>query len=96
MEITHGPEPDDSRRFQLAMAEQRKDELVVYEAAFESDDPLLQGEMKLHFTLNDAPGGTEVTVRHEGIPPRISVEDNERGTASSLENLARLVEGPEA
>jgi Activator of Hsp90 ATPase homolog 1-like protein len=54
---------------------------------------LLAGEMKLHFILRDAPGGTHVTVRHEGIPARISVEDNERGTASSLENLARLIEG---
>jgi hypothetical protein len=48
--------------------------------------------MKLHFLLEDAPGGTEVTVRHEGLPERISVEDNEAGTQSSLENVARLLE----
>jgi hypothetical protein len=41
------------------------------------------------------PGGTLVTVRHEGLPAGISVELNEQGTASSLENLARLIEGRE-
>jgi uncharacterized protein YndB with AHSA1/START domain len=96
MEISHGPGPEGTRRFQLTTLELRKDELVVYGAAFESDDPLLAGEMKLHFAFKDAPGGTQVTVRHEGIPARISVQDNERGTASSLKNLARLIEGPVA
>ena len=95
MEIAHGPGPADTRRFHLAMLEQQKDQLVVYGAAFETDDPLLAGEMKLHFILADAPGGTRITVRHEGIPARIDVRDNERGTASSLENLARLIEGRE-
>ena len=92
MEISHGPGPDDTRRFRLAILERRHDELVVYGAAFETDDPLLAGDMTLHFVLQDAPGGTQVTVRHEGLPARISVKDNERGTASSLDNLARLVE----
>jgi uncharacterized protein YndB with AHSA1/START domain len=96
MEISHGPRPEDTRRFHLAILETRKDELVVYGAAFESDDPLLAGEMKLHFALRDVAGGTQVTVRHEGIPAGISVEDNERGTESSLENLARRIEGRDA
>ena len=65
-------------------------------AAFEGDDPLLAGEMKLHFAVEDAPGGTQITVRHEGIPARVSVQENERGTQSSLRNLARLLEGPDA
>jgi len=52
--------------------------------------------MQLYFILTDAPGGTRVTVRHDGIPPRINVADNERGTASSLRNLARRIEGPDA
>jgi uncharacterized protein YndB with AHSA1/START domain len=93
MEIAHGPRPEDTRRFHLALVETRPDEAVVYGAAFESDDPLLAGEMRLHFTLADAPGGTHVTVRHAGLPAGIRVEDNERGTASSLANLARLLEG---
>jgi|HubBroStandDraft_6_1064221.scaffolds.fasta_scaffold495031_2 uncharacterized protein YndB with AHSA1/START domain len=95
MEITHGPGPQGTRRFRLVILEMRKDEEVVYAAAFESDDPSLAGEMKLRFALKDAPGGTQITVRHEGIPPGISVRDNERGSESSLKNLARLVEGRE-
>jgi uncharacterized protein YndB with AHSA1/START domain len=93
MEISHGPRPEDTRRFHLTLLEKRHDEVVVYGAAFESDDPLLAGEMKLHFALKDAPGGTEITVLHEDILSAISVKDNERGTESSLKNLARRVEG---
>lgn len=81
MEITHAPGPDGTRPFYLQKLEARPDDLVVYGSALETDDPLLQGEMKLHFLLEDAPGGTKVTVRHEGLPPAISVEDNELGTA---------------
>ena len=96
MEISHGPRPEDTRRFHLAIVEMRQDEVVVYGAAFESDDPVLAGEMKLHFAFKDVPGGTQITVRHEGIPARISVQENERGTESSLKNLARLLEGRDA
>ncbi len=92
MEITHAPGPEGTRRFRLSILETRKDELVVYGAAFEGD-PALAGEMKLHFILKETLGGTEVTVRHEGLPDSISVRDNEEGTAASLANLARLVEG---
>jgi hypothetical protein len=37
-------------------------------------------------------GGTDVVVVHEGIPPGVSVVDNETGTRMSLSNLAALVE----
>lgn len=53
MEITHAPGPEGTRRFHLAILEKREDEVVVYGAAFESDDPLLAGEMKLHFLLEN-------------------------------------------
>jgi Activator of Hsp90 ATPase homolog 1-like protein len=96
MEITHGPGPEGTRRFHLMRLETREDELVVYGAAFETNDSLLAGAMRLHFTLKNAPRGTRVTVRHEGIPPRVTATDNERGTASFLSNLARRVEGPYA
>jgi len=36
--------------------------------------------------------GTEVTMLFEDIPPGIRPEDNEAGTRSSLEKLARYVE----
>jgi uncharacterized protein YndB with AHSA1/START domain len=96
MDISHGPGPGDTRRFHLVFLEKRQDELAVYGAEFETDDPLLAGEMRLHFSLTDAPGGTRVTVRHEGLPTGISVTDNERGTDSSLRNLAGRVERRDA
>jgi uncharacterized protein YndB with AHSA1/START domain len=92
MEITHAPGPEGTRRFHLERLEARQDEAVVYGTAFETGDPQLAGDMKLHFTLEDAPGGTLVTVRHEGIPASISLADNEAGTQSSLRNLAQMVE----
>jgi len=92
MAISHAPGPEGTRRFHLTLLEAQPDERVVYGSAFETDDPQLAGEMKLHFLLAGAPGGTEVTVRHEGVPPAINLADNEAGTASSLANLARLLE----
>lgn len=92
MEITHAPGPDGTRRFHLVKSEAHPNKAVVYSSQFETEDITLAGEMKLHFLLKDAPGGTEVTVRHEGLPERISMEDNEAGTLSSLQNVARLLE----
>ena len=43
-------------------------------------------------TLAEKDGGTEVTLLFEGIPSGIRPEDNEAGTQSSLEKLARYVE----
>ncbi len=92
MEITHGPKPEDTRLFDLIFAELRPEEAVVFRGSFVSDDPAMASEMQLIFTLKEEAGGTRITLRHEGIPERISVEDNERGSESSLDNLARLVE----
>ncbi|MGK3967510.1 SRPBCC domain-containing protein [Sorangium sp. So ce118] len=92
MEITHAPGPDGTRLFDLVFAELRPDEAVVWRGAFVSDDPVMGSEMQLTFTLQDEADGTRITLRHEGLPETISVEDNERGSESSLSNLARLVE----
>lgn len=43
-------------------------------------------------TLEDTEGGIEVTLLFEHIPPGIQPEDNEAGTRSSLEKLARYIE----
>lgn len=65
---------------------------IAMAAMFESDDPAFAGEMILTWALVPAPGGTDVTVTAEKVPAGISAEDHEAGLASSLENLARLVE----
>jgi hypothetical protein len=54
----------------------------------------MKSEMKITIELKEVAGGTNVTLRHEGIPPKISVKDNELGSMSSLDNLARLLERP--
>lgn len=79
--------------FQGRFVELVPDERIVEVVQFESDDPRYAGEMRVTTTLADADGGTEVTVRCEGIPAGIRPEDNEMGTAQALAKLARLVGG---
>lgn len=66
---------------------------VVQVVEFETDDPALQGEMTITYLLQDRDGDTEVTGIHEHLPPGLSVADNELGWATSMDKLARLVEG---
>lgn len=68
------------------------DEQVVEVIEFESDDPDLQGRMTMTTTLRDTEGGTEVEIRHDGIPGRVPAADNETGTRMALANLAAYVE----
>jgi len=66
------------------------DEKIVEAIEFETQDAGFAGEMTLTVTLADAPGGTEVTLLYENVPPAVRPEDNEEGTRQSLEKLARL------
>jgi hypothetical protein len=51
--------------------------------------------MTMTTTLRDVDGGTEVEIRHDGIPDRVPAADNETGTRMALANLAAYVEsGP--
>jgi len=63
---------------------------VVHVAEFESDDPSMAGAMRITWELADADGATEVTVTCDDIPAGIRLEDNEEGSASSLEKLVAL------
>ena len=68
-------------------------ERVVEVDEFETVDPALGGEMRITITLADAlGGGTEVTGVHEGLPPGVSLTDNEAGWRSSLARLAALLD----
>lgn len=75
------------------VVELRPLERIVQAVTFDSDDPTFAGEMRMEVTLEEAAGGTAVTVAFEGIPPGIRPEDNDAGTRSSLEKLARLLDG---
>ncbi len=68
-------------------------ELVVEVDEFETDNPAMMGEMRITITLADADGGTDLLWIHEGLPPGVSVTDNETGTRMALAKLAAYVEG---
>jgi len=68
------------------------DHRVVERTEFETDDPAMQGEMTLTYTLTDVDGGTDVVLLHEGLPAGVAVADNEEGSRMSLAKLAKLVE----
>jgi uncharacterized protein YndB with AHSA1/START domain len=65
---------------------------LVEAITFDSADPAFAGEMTMTVALEERAGGTEVTIAFENIPPGIRPEDNDAGTRSSLEKLARYVE----
>ena len=67
-------------------------ERVVEVDEFETTDPVLRGEMTITIILADADGGTKVTGLHEGLPPGVSIADNQAGWESALARLATLVE----
>jgi uncharacterized protein YndB with AHSA1/START domain len=65
---------------------------IVEAITFASADPAFAGEMTMVVTLEERDGGTEVTISFEHIPPGVRPEDNDAGSRSSLEKLARYVE----
>jgi uncharacterized protein YndB with AHSA1/START domain len=68
-------------------------ERVVEVDEFETADPAMRGEMTIAITLRDAnDGGTDLIAVHDGVPPGVSVADNEAGWQSALARLAALVE----
>jgi uncharacterized protein YndB with AHSA1/START domain len=67
-------------------------ERVVEVVEFETDDPAMQGEMTITFTLTDAGDGTDLLAVHDRLPPGLSPADNELGWRMSLRKLAALVE----
>jgi uncharacterized protein YndB with AHSA1/START domain/DNA-binding transcriptional ArsR family regulator len=82
----------DTHYFGGKYLEIKPNEKLLYTDKFESDDPAMQGELKVTVTFRDVPGGTEVRIVQEGIPKAIPVEGAVLGWTQSLENLARLVE----
>lgn len=95
--------PDDERTFR-GKTDEREDMVdvrfielappgrIVEAIRFVSEDASFAGEMTLVVTLEEVPGGTDVTLEFRDIPPGISPGDNDAGARSSLANLARLLE----
>lgn len=65
---------------------------IVHTDRFETDDPSMQGEMRVTITFTPQEGGTLVEVLQEGIPPGPSASGAPYGWSQSFEKLAQLVE----
>jgi len=65
---------------------------IVEAITFDSVDPAFSGEMIMEVTFEAEDGGTTVSIVFKNIPSGIRPEDNEAGTQSALEKLARYVE----
>lgn len=65
---------------------------LAFVSRFQSDDPAFQGEMRMDWHFDPAGSGTLVRIIATHVPPGISAEDHAAGMASSLGQLAALVE----
>ena len=87
-----GKTSDKEDRFTAKFVELIPDTKIVVLINFDTADSNYSGEMTLKVHLQPIDTGTRVTFLFENIPVGIRPEDNEAGTSSSLEKLARLVE----
>lgn len=67
-------------------------EQVVEADEFVTEDSAMRGEMTITITLTDADGGTNLFAVHDGLPPGVSLVDNETGWRMALAKLAAFVE----
>lgn len=88
----HGKTAEREDRFTARFEELTHPSKIVQTISFDSKDPAFSGEMTMSVTFQERGDGTEVTILFERIPPGIRPEDNDAGTRSSLEKLARYVE----
>ena len=79
-------------RFTARFVELTPPSRIVQAITFDSVDPAFSGEMIMVVAFEAKDGGTTVTIEFKDIPPGIRPEDNEAGTESTLEKLARYVE----
>ena len=92
-ERTHrGKTADREDRITVRFVELTPPRRIVQAVTFETDDPALQGEMTISYTLADADGGTDLVGVHEDLPAGVPPADNELGWSISLAKLAALVE----
>ena len=78
--------------FHGTFAELVPDTKVVQLVEFETDDPAMQGRMRITYLLRDTDDGTLVEGTHEDLPPGLDPDENELGWQMSMAKLAALVE----
>jgi uncharacterized protein YndB with AHSA1/START domain len=91
-ETTTGKTADKEDRYNAQFVELVPATRIVEVITFDADDPAFSGHMTMMVTFEAADGGTIVSIAFDDIPAGIRPEDNEAGTRSSLEKLARYVE----
>ena len=92
MPTTAGKTSAQTDSFHGRFAKLVPDTEVVQVVEFEADDPTMQGEMTITYTLADAGNGTDLVGLHENLPPGVPPADNELGWSMSIDKLAKLVE----
>jgi uncharacterized protein YndB with AHSA1/START domain len=65
---------------------------IVHTDKFETDDPSMQGEMRVTILLTPVEGGTQLDIVQEGIPAGPAASGAPYGWSQSLDKLAQLVE----
>lgn len=91
-QAVRGKTADREDRYTARFVELTLPRRIVEAITFDSVDPASKGEMLMVLTLEAEDGGTTVSLLFKDIPPGIRPEDNEAGTRSTLEKLARYVE----
>jgi uncharacterized protein YndB with AHSA1/START domain len=89
---SRGKTEDREDRYTARFVELTPPRKIVEAITFDAIDPAFSGEMIMEVTLEAENGGTTVSLLFKGIPSGVRPEDNEAGTQSSLEKLARYVE----
>ena len=87
-----GKTSENEDRFTAKFIELEPPAKIIEAINFHTDDPNFSGEMIMEITFKPAANGTKVTFLFKNIPKGIRPEDNEAGTISSLEKLAKYVE----
>ena len=79
-------------RFTAQFVELTPAKRIVQAITFDTSNPAFAGQMFMVVSFENAGHGTRVTIWFENLPSGIRPEDNDTGTRSSLEKLARYVE----
>lgn len=89
---SHGKSAAREDRYRARFVELTPPHHIVEAIVFDAVDAAFAGEMIMEIMLEAEAGSTLVTIVFKNIPSGIRPEDNEVGTQSSLEKLARYVE----
>ncbi|ACU63049.1 SRPBCC family protein [Chitinophaga pinensis] len=91
-EVSKGKTKGKEDRFSARFVKLDPPHQIIQAVRFDTDNPAFEGEMIMEVTLEALGEDTKVSFSFRDIPPGIRPEDNEAGTASSLEKLAAYVE----